>query len=67
MRILSADKELLTVKDLASYWTCSESYIYKQVESGDLPFVRMPGSNRIRFPKKEIDDLMRRNFVKSVA
>lgn len=61
------ERTYLTIEELASYLAFSTSQIYKMVEAGRIPFARVPGTRLIRFPKKEIDDWMRRNIVKPIS
>jgi excisionase family DNA binding protein len=54
----------LTPSQAASQLGCSRTLIYRLIERGELPGTyQLPGSNRKRVPKDDIDALKRRNRV----
>ena len=61
---MESNERLLTVKELATRLGMSTPWIYKAVEKGSLPFVRL--GEAIRFDPEEIKTYLesRRNFPK---
>ena len=45
---MDADREILTVSELADYLRCNKSTIYKLVRSGDLPGFKIGSDWRFR-------------------
>lgn len=43
------EEKLWDVKDVADFFNCSESWVYKAAAEGNLPTVRIPGMTRVRF------------------
>jgi excisionase family DNA binding protein len=54
-------EELLTVRELAREWRQSESTIYRKVEQGLIPSVRLGnGTSALRIPRAELERSLRR-------
>ena len=49
----SNDKELMTVKEVASYLKVKESWVYNKIHTRQIPFRKV--GKFPRFPKKHID------------
>jgi len=55
-------KELWTVKDVANYLDFHPNTVYKLLENGELPVIRIGG--RIRFKREDIEDWISRHSFK---
>jgi excisionase family DNA binding protein len=49
------EKEIMTVKDLAEYLSCSEGHIYNLRCRGEIPFKKITGIG-LRFIKSDIEN-----------
>ncbi|ATA69183.1 DNA-binding protein [Capnocytophaga cynodegmi] len=58
-------KEILTVEELAEYTGFRQSYIYKLVHTGSIPYSK-PNGKKLFFSRKEIDEWLLRNKHKSL-
>lgn len=58
-------KEILTVEELAEYTGFRQSYIYKLVHTGSIPYSK-PNGRKLFFSRKEIDEWLLRNKHKSL-
>jgi excisionase family DNA binding protein len=55
------EKEIMTAKELAKYLSFSKNWVYRQVEAGEIPGVRLGGNWRF---KKSIIDKWLENKLK---
>lgn len=58
-------KEILTVEELSEYTGFRQSYIYKLVHTGSIPYSK-PNGKKLFFSRKEIDEWLLRNKHKSL-
>jgi excisionase family DNA binding protein len=63
-KLLSAQKEVLSLDDVAHYTGLSKSYLYKLTHRREIPFSK-PNGKTLYFPKKEIDAWLLRNRVRT--
>lgn len=49
------EKKLLTVKGVATYLELKPSTIYSYVHERRIPYIKLPGSQQVRFDLDEID------------
>jgi excisionase family DNA binding protein len=52
-------KGLATVPDVADYLKVSRSKVYQMMDAGELRFVKLGGSRRVRW--EDVDELVRQN------
>lgn len=53
-------KEVLNFNEAAQYLELSQSHLYKQTSSGEIPFYK-PNGKKIYFKRTELEDWMLRN------
>jgi excisionase family DNA binding protein len=56
----------LTLEEASNYLDCSKSYLYKLTASGQIPHYK-PNGKRVFFAKKDLDDYILRNPVRTNA
>jgi excisionase family DNA binding protein len=64
-RLLTAQKETLTLGEASTYSGISKSYLYKLTSSGIIPHYK-PHNKTIYFDRSELDSWLKRNRVKTV-
>ncbi len=64
--ILASNKEVLTLKETASYMGCSTTYLHKLTSKNEIPFFK-PRNKIIYFDKAELNDWLRQNPQKTNA
>lgn len=52
------DSSLLTARQVAEIFGVNPNTVYQWKRRGLLPFVTMPDSSIVRFPKADVDDLI---------
>lgn len=52
-----------TQKELAEMLRVSQMTIVRMRDKGELPYVRMPGRDRVLYPTREINRMLRENYV----
>jgi excisionase family DNA binding protein len=61
-------EELLTVRELAREWRQSESTIYRKVEKGLIPSVRLGDeTSALRIPRRELERWLQNDEPRSAA
>ncbi|WP_420151398.1 helix-turn-helix domain-containing protein [Spirosoma sp.] len=63
-RLLSAQKETLTLEEASAYTGISKSYIYKLTSSNSIPHYK-PEGKIIYFDRDELDCWLKRNRIKT--
>jgi excisionase family DNA binding protein len=62
LKIVMADKELLTIRDLMAYLSVGRSTIYNILKTGELPYIKL--GKRVLFRKKDVDKFLESKLVK---
>jgi excisionase family DNA binding protein len=57
----------MTVDETAKYLSLSRATIYQYVREARIPYIKVPGSNQIRFSRHDIDAWMSKGAVATVA
>lgn len=56
MRTGANQRELITVRDLAAEWHQHPATIYRKIQEGTIPSVRLgDGTSALRIPRAELD------------
>ncbi len=63
MNTQDGHKIYFTQKEMALRWNISESCVKNYREQGKIPFFRMPGSNRVLYPVKGIEEIEAQNTI----
>ena len=50
--------ELLTKKEVASFWRVTTRTIDRLVSQGEMPFVKLPGGRSIRFRASDLERMI---------
>lgn len=61
------DEEVLSLHEAAEFLKVSKSCLYKKTSQKQIPFYKPPGCKRIYFRKKELEEWLLSNKVKTVA
>lgn len=64
---LLAERQWMTVDEVASYLGMKKSTIYARVSERTIPHYKVPDSNQVRFRKEKIDTWMESGQVKTIA
>lgn len=60
-------REILNVDEAIAYLQLSRSCLYKKTSQKQIPYYKPPGCKRIYFQKKELEEWLLSNKVKTVA
>ncbi|GAA4482339.1 hypothetical protein GCM10023094_32070 [Rhodococcus olei] len=58
VKLARPPRRLASLKDAAAYQSCSVNTVERQVDNGDLPAYRLPGSRLVRVDLNELDALL---------
>lgn len=62
--LMLMNKEMMNIDDVSLYTGYEKSYLYKLTSEAKIPHSK-PGGKNIFFQKKEIDEWLKRNSVKT--
>ena len=62
----SSSSDLLKTKEAADFLGYKVSTIYRKVSNGELPYMKVEGTNRLRFSKEALIDWIKRGKRKTI-
>lgn len=64
---VEAPEPLMLAREVGEWLGMSSRWVMDKAQSGDLPSVRLPGSNRVRFRRSDVEASLKRMDVLGVS